>query len=105
MRPLRYSTNITLDGCFDHLAIIPDESLHHHAAESIAQADALLFGRVTYAMMEEAWREPARTGVRPDWMEAWMLPFARRKVPVSWTGLRRAFRPLESPVALTRDLQ
>ena len=47
------------------------------AAENLAQADALLFGRVTYEMMEAAWRSPARTGVRPDWMEPWMEPFAR----------------------------
>jgi dihydrofolate reductase len=77
MRPLRYSINVTLDGCCDHRAIIPDEDLHRHAAENIAQADALLFGRVTYEMMETAWREPARTGARPDWMDSWMLPFAR----------------------------
>jgi dihydrofolate reductase len=50
-----------------------DEELHRHAAENIAQADALLFGRVTYEMMEAAFRPPARTGARPDWME----PFAR----------------------------
>ncbi len=50
-----------------------DEDLHRHAAENIAQADALLFGRVTYEMMEAAWRPPARTGARPEWME----PFAR----------------------------
>jgi dihydrofolate reductase len=77
MRPLRYSINVTLDGCFDHRAIIPDEGLHRHAAETIARADAILFGRVTYEMMEAAWREPARTGARPDWMEPWMEPFAR----------------------------
>ena len=77
MRPLRYSINVTLDGCCDHRAIIPDEELHRHAAENIAQADALLFGRVTYEMMEAAWRPVAQTGVRPDWMEAWMQPFAR----------------------------
>jgi len=53
-----------------------DEELHRHAAESLAQADALLFGRVTYEMMEAAWR-PARTGVRPEWMAEWMEPFAR----------------------------
>jgi dihydrofolate reductase len=76
MRPLRYSINITLDGCCDHRAIPADEDLHHHAAESIAQADALLFGRATYEMMESAWRTPA-TGVRPDWMVDWMEPFAR----------------------------
>jgi dihydrofolate reductase len=77
MRPLRYSINVTLDGCYDHQAMLPDEDLHRHAAESIARADALLFGRVTYEMMEEAWRGPAQTGVRPDWMEEWMGPFAR----------------------------
>jgi len=77
VRPLRYSINVTLDGCCDHRVGIVDEDLHRHAAENIAQADALLFGRVTYEMMEAAWREPARTGVRPDWMEPWGLLFAR----------------------------
>jgi dihydrofolate reductase len=77
MRPLRFSINVTLDGCYDHLAAVADETLHRHAEQSIAEADALLFGRVTYQMMEEAWREPARTGVRPEWMPPWMEPFAR----------------------------
>jgi dihydrofolate reductase len=57
--------------------MFPDEDLHRHAAENLAQADALLFGRVTYEMMEAAWRPPARTGARPDWMTDWMEPFAR----------------------------
>jgi hypothetical protein len=52
MRPLRYSINVTLDGCCDHRAIPADEDLHRHAAENLAQADALLFGRVTYELME-----------------------------------------------------
>jgi len=53
--------------------MIADEDLHRHAIENLKQADALLFGRVTYKMMESAWRSPAPTGARPDWME----PFAR----------------------------
>jgi dihydrofolate reductase len=53
--------------------MIPDEDLHRNAAENIDRADALLFGRVTYEMMEAAWRGPAPAGARPDWME----PFAR----------------------------
>ena len=57
--------------------MIPDEDLHRHAVENLNRADALLFGRVTYEMMETAWRAPARTGVRPDWMADWGLPFAR----------------------------
>lgn len=77
MRPLRYSINVTLDGCCDHREMFADEDLHRLAAENIAQADALLFGRVTYEMMEAAWRGPARTGVRPDWMADWGLPFAK----------------------------
>jgi dihydrofolate reductase len=86
MRPLRYSINVTLDGCCDHRVMIPDEDLHRHAAENIARADALLFGRVTYEMMEVAWRAGAPTEGRPEWME----PFARtidaaRKYVVSST--------------------
>ena len=75
MRPLRYSINVTLDGCCDHREGIVDEDLHRHAAENLAQADALLFGRVTYEMMEAAWRWPA--GARPDWAAGWTEPFAR----------------------------
>ena len=52
----------------------PDEDLFRNAVENLEQADALLFGRVTYEMMEAGWRPPAPTGARPDWME----PFARR---------------------------
>ena len=78
MRPLRYSINVTLDGCCDHTAgIAPDAELHNYAAANIARADALLFGRVTYEMMEAAWREPAQTGRRPEWMPEWMMPFAQ----------------------------
>ncbi len=66
--------------------MVADEELHRHAIENLDQADALLFGRVTYEMMEAAWRPPAPTGARPDWME----PFARtidaaRKYVVSGT--------------------
>ena len=66
-----------MDGNCDHREGSPEEDLHRHAAENIAQADALLFGRVTYEMMEAAWRPSARTVVRPDWMADWMEPFAR----------------------------
>jgi dihydrofolate reductase len=62
-----------LDGCCDHRVIVPDEELHRHAVENLVHADALLFGRVTYQMMEAAFRLSALTGARPDWME----PFAR----------------------------
>jgi dihydrofolate reductase len=66
-----------LDGCCDHREGIADEDIHRHAVENIARSDALLFGRVTYEMMEAAWRPVAQTGVRPDWMADWAVPFAR----------------------------
>src|SRR2546423_11232747 len=72
MRPLRYSIKVTWNGCCDHRAIPADEELHRRAADSLNQADALLFGRVTYEMMESGWRPPASAVGRPDWME----PFA-----------------------------
>jgi len=76
MRPLRYSINVTLDGCCHHEAGLPpdEESMRYWSAE-MERADALLFGRVTYEMMQSAWRKPA-AGTWPDWMEEWEVPFA-----------------------------
>jgi len=62
-----------LDGCCDHREGIADEDIHRHAMEGIAQADALILGRVTYQLMESAWRLATRTVGMPDWTE----PFAR----------------------------
>lgn len=72
MRPLRYSINVTLDGVVDHWAVDPDEAVHRHAMHQLERADALLFGRVTYELMEDAWRPPVS-----DDFPAWTLPFAR----------------------------
>src|SRR5436853_4055851 len=89
MRPLRYSINVTLDGCCDHRVIPPDEELqdlHRHAVENLDQADALLFGRVTYEMMEAAWRPAVREGAMPDWMESFARTIdAAKKYVVSST--------------------
>ena len=85
MGRLTYSINVTLDGCVDHRSALADEALHRHAMEGLASADALIFGRVTFQMMEEAWRPPAS-----DAMPEWTQPFARvmdaaRKYVVSST--------------------
>jgi len=89
VRPLRYSINVTLDGCCDHRVDVPEDELrdlHHHAQQNLEQADALLLGRVTYLLMEDAWRLSTRTVAMPDWTD----PFARvidakRKYVVSST--------------------
>src|SRR5690554_1491611 len=76
MRSLRYSINVTLDGSCHHEAGLPpdEESMRHWKAE-MERAGALLFGRVTYQVMESAWRKPP-TGVWPEWMAEWEIPFA-----------------------------
>lgn len=75
MRPLRYSINITLDGCCHHEGVPADDESRRYWADHLERADALLFGRVTYQMMEEAWKRPA-TGGWPDGMDEGMIPFA-----------------------------
>jgi dihydrofolate reductase len=47
--------------------------MHRHATETLERADALLFGRVTYEMMESAWRPPGEMEGMPDWV----VPFGR----------------------------
>jgi dihydrofolate reductase len=65
MRPLRYSINVTLDGCCHHEAgLPPDEESMRYWTAAVERADALLYGRVTYQMMESVWRKPA-TGTWP----------------------------------------
>jgi len=64
-----HSINITLDECCDH----PGQRLASSRSREIAQADALLFGRVIYEMMEATWRPPAPAKARPEWTE----PFAQ----------------------------
>ena len=76
MRPLRYAINVTLDGCCHHEAgLPPDEESMRFWTNEIGRADALVFGRVTYAMMESAWRRPA-SGTWPAWMGEKEVPFA-----------------------------
>src|ERR687894_804422 len=95
MRPLRYSINVTLDGCCDHRAGVPGEELQRHATETLRQADALLFGRVTYQMMEAAFR-PAWTGEMPASVEPFRHTSARPRntsCRARWSGSigRRSF--------------
>jgi dihydrofolate reductase len=103
MRPLRYSINITLDGCCDHTAMMPDAELHQHAADGIARGDALLLGRVTYRLMEDGWRGFAERGERPDWMEPWMDSFAHTIHRTKKFVVSRSLPSVEWNAELIRD--
>jgi len=75
-QPLRYAINVTLDGCCSHQEGVPpnSESMAFWTHE-LRRSDTLLYGRVTYEMMREAWRRP-ECGVWPDWMDTDDYPFA-----------------------------
>ncbi|MBK6772590.1 MAG: dihydrofolate reductase family protein [Ignavibacteria bacterium] len=55
MRKVIAAINMTLDGFCDHTAIIPDDEIHHHYAELLSNAGIVLYGRITYQLME-FWR-------------------------------------------------
>lgn len=114
MRPLRYAINVTLDGRVGHEGVTPDADTHRHATDGIARADAIILGRVTYQLMENGFREAAETGVRPAWMEDWMVPFAHtihaaKKYVVSRTLERVDWHHAEllpgDPIAAIRQLK
>ncbi|CAM4278334.1 dihydrofolate reductase family protein [Flavobacterium terrigena] len=52
MRKIIAAINMSLDGFCDHTAGIPDEELHQHYTDLLDQADSILYGRITYQLME-----------------------------------------------------
>ena len=67
MRKLIAAINMTLDGFCDHTAIIADDELHQHYNELLSNADTLLYGRITYQLMESSWPTVVKnpTGNKP----------------------------------------
>ena len=55
MRKLIASINMSLDGFCDHTAMIPDDELLQHFNDLFRRSDTILYGRVTYKLMEDAW--------------------------------------------------
>ncbi|MGE5519568.1 MAG: dihydrofolate reductase family protein, partial [Candidatus Dadabacteria bacterium] len=55
MRKLIAAINMTLDGFCDHTAVTPGEDIHQHYADLLSNAGAILYGRITYQLMEY-WR-------------------------------------------------
>src|SRR5580765_4278845 len=55
MRKLIAAINMTLDGFCDHTAMIADDEIHQHYNELLSSASTLLYGRITYQLMESYW--------------------------------------------------
>lgn len=81
-QPLRYAINVTLDGCVHHEAgLPPDAEFMAFWTNELRRSDTLLYGRVTYELMEGAWRRP-ETGEWPDWMDASEVAFSEVMDPM-----------------------
>lgn len=67
MRKLIAAINMTLDGFCDHTAMIADDEIHQHYNELLSSADTLLYGRITYQLMESYWPSIVKnpTGNKP----------------------------------------
>jgi len=71
---LTFSINVTLDGCVDHREGIADEETHAYFTDLMNEAGAMLWGRVTYEMMEDYWPVVARGEVEaPPAIHAWAV--------------------------------
>jgi dihydrofolate reductase len=71
MALLTFALNVTLDGCIDHREGIADEELHDYFTQLMDGAGAMLFGRITYELMENAWPAVARDETAPRAMREW----------------------------------
>lgn len=67
MRKLIAAINMTLDGFCDHQALIADDEIHEHYNDLLRNADTLIYGRVTYQLMESYWPQVVKnpTGQKP----------------------------------------
>jgi dihydrofolate reductase len=67
MRKLIAAMNMTLDGFCDHTAMIADDEIHQHYNELLSNADTLIYGRITYQLMESYWPSVVKdpTGNKP----------------------------------------
>lgn len=100
---LTFGLNVTLDGCIDHREGIADDELHDHFTRLMDAAGAMLWGRVTYELMESAWPAVARDASAPRALREWAEKLeAKPKYVVSTT--RRDF-PWSNTFRLDGDLR
>lgn len=92
MRKLIAAINMTVDGYCDHTAVDPDEEIHRHYSELLNNAGAILYGRITYQLMESFWptliKEPSGEETMDEFAlsidNAPKIVFSRTLKSVSW---------------------
>ena len=105
MAKLIAAINMTLDGFCDHTAGIPDEELHQHYAELLSNADTLLYGRITYQLMEY-WKPIVEQPTGNKAMDAFAviinkvpkIVFSHTLKSIDWDSARLANSEIEEEV-------
>jgi dihydrofolate reductase len=105
MRKLIAAINMTLDGFCDHTAIVPDEQIHDHYADLLSNAGIILYGRITYELMEY-WRTVVETPTGNEAIDQFAvvmdnipkLVFSRTLKNIDWESARLANRNIEEEV-------
>ena len=105
MRKLIAAINLTLDGFCDHTAVVADEEIHQHYADLLSNAGTVLYGRITYQLMEY-WRTVVKnpTGTKGTDEFAVIMDkipkvvFSRTLKNVDWESAKLATRNLETEV-------
>ena len=109
---LTFSINLTLDGCIDHQEGIADDETHAYFTNLMDEAGAMLWGRVTYEMMESAWPAVARGDVEaPPALREWAVELGGKpKYVVSstrtdfpWTNSHHLAGDLRASVQKLKD--
>jgi len=96
---------MTLDGFCDHTAVNPDEEIHDHYSELLRGADTLLYGRITYQLMEY-WREVVENPTGEKFMDDFAvvmnntpkIVFSHTLKSVDWKSAKLATKTLEEEV-------
>ncbi|CAA9245369.1 MAG: Dihydrofolate reductase [uncultured Cytophagales bacterium] len=110
MRKIVAAINMTLDGFCDHTAILPDEEIHQHYTDLLSDGDAILYGRVTYQLMQY-WqplvKNPSGEKSMDDFASAIdkipKIVFSRTLKNAEWDSANLANQPVEEVVSELRQ--
>ena len=105
MRKVIAAINMTLDGFCDHTAGIPDEEIHQHYTELLNEGDAILYGRITYQLMEY-WqplvKNPSGEKTMDDFAKAIdkipKIVFSHKLKNTEWDSAKLSNKPIEEEV-------
>ncbi|HRP07016.1 MAG TPA: dihydrofolate reductase family protein, partial [Gemmatimonadales bacterium] len=109
---LTFALNLTLDGCVDHREGIADDETHAHFTRLMDEAGAMLWGRVTYELMESYWPLVARGeeeaspevrqwAIKLDEKSKYVVSSTRHEFP--WTNSHHLAGDLRTSVQQLKD--